>query len=146
MVELNEFRKLLVYRVLKPDIYLIKLEQYVNNMLQLKLNSLKWKDIVYKTMKPIIINMDKNVDYSITSASIKIDKLLNSIAKKREISIKYLNCDNLTVTDLSNEIEKMKSGILLIKNLHLANRDVLEFIKSLCDYIGGLKNIFSTIL
>ena len=139
MVELNEFRKLLVHRVLRPDTYAVKLHSYVNKMLDLKLDTWKWKDLFNNdNNKCIIINMDKNTDISITSTINRIHQNLDLLAKKYKTSVILLNCDNLSVDDFNDEKEKIQSGLFILKNIHLASKDILSCIKSTCDSLSGL--------
>jgi hypothetical protein len=140
MVELNEFRKLfLVHRVLRPDTYAVKLHSYVNKMLDLKLDTWKWKDLFNNdNNKCIIINMDKNTDISITSTINRIHQNLDLLAKKYKTSVILLNCDNLSVDDFNDEKEKIQSGLFILKNIHLASKDIFNCIKSTCDSLSGL--------
>ena len=137
MVELNDFRKLLIHRVLRPDTYQSKLHDYVNKMLDIQLIPLKWNDIIKNAKQCIIINLDKKSDIEVFSTINKLHQNLTAMAKKYEIPLVMLNCDNLNVVELNEEKEKIQSGLLVLKNIHLANEDVFDSIKSTCQFLNG---------
>ena len=141
MVELNEFRKLILHKVLRPDSYIAFLNDFVCKSLELKLNEPNW-NIVFENplFKSIIINMGSQSNISNTSSMSRIHKNLFQIAKNNNQKITSLNCNFLTLTELRVEIKNVQDGFVLLKNAHLASSDVTDFIKSLCDMVNGKLN------
>jgi hypothetical protein len=137
MVELNDFRKLILHKVLRPDSYVVFLNDFVTKSLELKLNEPSW-DFVFQNplFKSVIINMGSQSNISNTSSMSRIHKNLFQIAKSNNQKITALNCNFLTLTELRVEIKNVQDGFVLLKNAHLASKDITDFIKSLCDAVN----------
>ncbi len=139
MIELNDFRKLLVHRILRPDTYPLKLHEYVNKMLDITFIACDWETLFDSDdHNCIIINIDNNSDISIST---KINKLYENIAflaKKNETAVIVLNCDNLSAYEFNEEKSKIENGLLILKNVDLANGDVLLSIKATLQQLNGL--------
>ena len=140
IVELNEFRKLILSKVLRPDAYIQFLNDYVKKSLDLKLNEPDWSFVFDNPLyKSVIINMGSQSNISNTSSMSRIHKNLFEIAKNNKQKITGFNCNFLTLTELRVEIKNVKEGFVLLKNAHLASSDVVDFIKSLCELVNSDK-------
>ena len=143
MVELNDFRKLILHKVLRPDSYITFLNDYVCHSLELKLNEPNWQTVFENPLfKSIVINMGSQSNISNSSSMSRIHKNLFFIAQKNNHKITALNCNFLTLTELRVEIKGVQDGFVLLKNAHLASKDVTDFIKSLCDMVNSKFFIF----
>ena len=68
----------------------------------------------------------------------RIHKNLFEIAKRFNQKIHALNCNFLSGNELKSELKNVsENGILLLKNLHLASNDVIEFVKKICSILNG---------
>ena len=139
MIELNDFRKLLIHRVLRPDTYPLKLHEYTNKMLEITFSTWNWETLFDSDDDNcIIINIDNNLDIPISS---KINKLYDNLvflAKKNETTIIVLNCDSLSANEFNEEKDKIENGLLILKNVELASGEVLLSIKATLQHLKGL--------
>lgn len=143
MVELNDFRKLVLHKVLRPDSYIVFLNEYVCKSLELVLEEPNWNFVFQNPwVKSIIINMGSKSNISNTSSMSRIHKNLFEIAKHNKQKITALNCNFLTLTELRVETKNIKEGYLLLKNAHLASKDITDFIKSICDNLNSKTKYF----
>ena len=100
-------------------------------MLEINLTAWKWDDLFSsENHKCIIINMDKNSDISISSTANKVYQNLSSLANKYKMPVLLLNCDNLSINDFNEEKNKIENGLLVLKNFHLANQELLNSINA----------------
>ncbi|CAF0814108.1 unnamed protein product [Brachionus calyciflorus] len=137
MVELNDFRKLILHKVLRPDSYIIILSDYVNKSLDFKLQEPDWNFVSQNPLfKSIIVNMGSKSNISNTSSMSRIHKNLFKIAKEHNQKITALNCNFLTLSELRVVVKNVTEGFVLLKNVHLACRDTIDFIKSLCQSLN----------
>lgn len=138
MVELNDFRKLILNKVLRPDSYIVVLNDYVNKSLDLKLEEPSW-DFVFQNplFKSIVINMGSKSNISNTSSMSRIHKNLFQIAKHSNQKLTALNCNFLTLSELRVVVKNVSDGFILLKNVHLACKDIIDYIKSLCNSINS---------
>jgi hypothetical protein len=141
-VELNEFKKLMLLKVLRPDVYTIFLDEYVNKELHIRTEEPKWRFIFQNQIfKSVVINMGSKSNISNTSSMSRIHKNLFQIAKSNDIKIASLNCNYISLTELRLIVKEVTEGFVLMKNVHLASKDILDFIKALCDKINGNLNL-----
>jgi hypothetical protein len=137
-VELNDFKKLIVTKVLRPDAYISILNDYVLKTLELKINEPNWSQVFENPIfKSIIINMGSKSNISNTSSMSRIHKNLFEVAKRQQKKITTLNCNFLTLSELRAEIKNVNDGFVLLKNVHLASSDVIDFIKHICSIINS---------
>ena len=138
VVELNDFRKLLVYKVLRPDSYLSVLNDYVNKSLGFSLEEPTWEKVFQNPVfKSYIINMGSQSNLSNTSSMSRIHKNLVVTAKQKKQSLKILNCNFLNLSELRTAVKDMKDGYLVLKNMHLASEDLVSYIKTVCEDLNG---------
>lgn len=139
MIELNEFRKLILHKVLRPDSYIIVLSEYVNKSLDFSTKEIDFKFVFLNELfKSVIINMGSKSNISNTSSMSRIHKNLFKILKHYNQTLTALNCNFLSLSELRVAVKNVKEGFILLKNIHLASRDSIDFIKSLCNSINGL--------
>jgi hypothetical protein len=135
---LNSFRKLIVHKVLRPDSYVIVLDDYVNSSLELEANEPDWSFIFKNTLyKSIVINMSSESNITNMSSMSRIHKNLFQIAKQSDCSISALNCSSLTLNELSVAVKNAKEDLILLKSLHLASSDIIEFVAKICDWLNS---------
>jgi hypothetical protein len=140
MMELNDFRKLILHKVLRPDSYIVKLNDYVNQSLELSIKEPSFRFVFENPLfKSIIINMGSQSNISNTSSMSRIHKNLYQILNKNNQKFVALNCNFLTLTELRVEIKNIEEGFILLKNVHLASQDIIESIKYFCDSLHGKK-------
>lgn len=138
LVELNDFRKLILHKVLRPDSYIVVLNEYVNTTLQLKLEEPNWNFVFQNPLfKSIVINMGTKSNISNSSSMSRIHKNLFQIARHNDQTFTALNCNFLTLSDLRVVIKNVKDGFVLLKNVHLASKDIIDFIKNVCNSINS---------
>ena len=53
------------------------------------------------------------------------------------LKIKSLNCNFLSLNELKDEVKIVDASFLLLKNVHLAAVEIIDFIKKLSDDING---------
>ncbi len=117
---------------------IVKILKYVCQSVELKLNEPNWQTVFENPLfKSIVINMGSQSNISNTSSMSRIHKNLFFIAQKNNQKITALNCNFLTLTELRVEIKSVQDGFVLLKNAHLASKDVTDFIKSLCDMVNS---------
>jgi hypothetical protein len=132
-VELNDFRKLILFKVLRPDAYIVLLNEYVIKSLELRITEPSWTFVFQNPLfKTVVVNMGSKSNISNTSSMSRIHKNLFEIAKRNGQKITALNCNFLTLNELSVEIKNVSEGFVLLKNVHLATADVIEHIKNIC--------------
>ncbi|RNA04920.1 dynein beta ciliary-like, partial [Brachionus plicatilis] len=133
-IELNEFRKLILYKVLRPDTYIIVLSEYVNKSLEFSPKEIDFNFVFQNEIfKSIIINMGSKSNISNTSSMSRIHKNLFKIVKQYNQTLTALNCNFLSLSELRVAVKNVKDGFVLLKNIHLASKDSIDFIKSLCN-------------
>lgn len=76
--------------------------------------------------------MGSKSNISNTSSMSRIHRNLFEIAKRGNKNITALNCNFLTLSELRVELKNASSEYVLLKNVHLADLDVIEFIKNIC--------------
>ena len=140
---MNEFRKLIVYKVLRPDSYVYVLNEYVNKSLQLSFEQPDWAFVFENPLfKSIVVNMGTQSNVSNSSSMSRIHKNLFLIAAQHQQKITTFNCNFLSLSELCAEIKNVQEGFVLLKNTHLASKDVIDYIKKLCDDINCIFYIF----
>lgn len=138
MIELNEFRKLILNKVLRPDTFIIVLSEYVNNSLNFKPKEIDFNSVFQNELfKSIIINMGSKSNISNTSSMSRIHKNLFKIVKQYNQSLVALNLNFLSLSELRVAVKNVKEGFILLKNIHLASKDSIEYIKSLCNSVNS---------
>lgn len=139
-VDLNEFRQLIIKKVLRPDSYIVFLNDYVTKSLELKLDEPNWTFVFQNPLfKSLIVNMGSKSNMSNTSSMSRIHKNLFQIAKHNNMKMNTLNCNFLTLNELMMVVKNAKDELLLLKNVHLASKDVLDYIKVVCNSLNSKK-------
>lgn len=127
-----------MFRVFRPDCYMSALNDYVKRSLELKELQPEWEFMFANPLfKTVVINMGSASSISNSSSMSRIHKNLFEIAKKTNVQIKSLNCNYLTVEELENETKNVAENFVLLKNVHLANKEVVDSIKKLSEDISG---------
>ena len=136
---------MILFKVLRPDAYIVLLNDYVCKLLDLKIDRPQWESVFMNPhFKTIIINMGSKSNISNTSSMSRIHKNLFEIAKHNNQKITTLNCNFLTLTELRVQAKSVQDGFVLLKNVHLATNDVIEFIKNICTTLdSNLLNLTS---
>jgi hypothetical protein len=148
MVELNDFRKLIIHKVLRPDSYVVFLNEYVNKSLELELDEPAVGFVFQNPLfKSVIINMGSKSNMSLTSSMSRIHKNLFQIGKNHGLKIIALNCNFLTLSELRLVIKDAQDELVLLKNVHLASKDILDYVKVVCNSLNSeLKRSYSVLV
>jgi hypothetical protein len=148
MVELNDFRKLIIHKVLRPDSYVVFLNEYVNKSLELELDEPAVGFVFQNPLfKSVIINMGSKSNMSLTSSMSRIHKNLFQIGKNHGLKIIALNCNFLTLSELRLVIKDAQDELVLLKNVHLASKDILDYVKIVCNSLNSeLKRSYSVLV
>lgn len=138
MIELSEFRRLILHKVLRPDTFIIVLSEYVNKSLDFKPKEIDFNFLFQNDLfKSIIINMGSKSNISNTSSMSRIHKNLFKIVAQYNQTLVALNLNFLSLSELRVAIKNVKEGFILLKNIHLASKDSIDYIKSLCNSFNG---------
>lgn len=81
--------------------------------------------------------MGSKSNISNTSSMSRIHKNLFQIAKFNNKKISALNCNFLTLTELRVVIKNASDELVLLKNVHLATKDVIDYIKTVCNTVNN---------
>lgn len=145
-MELNSFRKLIVNKVLRPDAFIARLNEYVSQSLEFKVVEPSWSFVFENPLfKSIIINMGTKSNISNTSSMGRIHKNLFQIAKfNNNRRVTALNCNFLTLSELRVAIKNATDELVLLKNVHLASKDLIDYIKTVvCNMLNRNLNLIS---
>lgn len=145
MVDLSEFRKLLIFRILRPDAYIVKLHQWVQESLNIEPTEYEWKKIFRERSKVVIINAPiDSLDNGVYDMHKRLFLLFESYNEKKIV----YNCNNLSINELKADVGKLKKGFLILKNIHLASEELLTLILQMSLTINSklLSFIFLTVL
>jgi hypothetical protein len=126
--------------VLRPDAFITRLNSYVNNALELKLAEPSWAFVFENALfKSVIVNMGTKSNISSTSSMSRIHKNLFLIAKANARRVTALNCNFLTLSELRVVVKNVTDGeLILLKNVHLASNDLVDYIKMIvCNMISS---------
>ena len=122
----------------RPDCYISALNDYVKTSLELKEFDPDFKFIFDNPQfKTIVINMGSTSNISNSSSMNRIHKNLFQITQKMNLKIKSLNCNFLSVNELKTELKSVQENFLLLKNAHLATKDLINFLKNMSDDLSG---------
>jgi hypothetical protein len=139
IVELNEFRKLLIFKVMRPDCFTSVLNDYVKSSLDINKIEPDWNfafgNPIFKT---VVINMGSSSNISNSSSLSRIHKNIFEICQRLKINIKSINCNLINLTELKTETNDIKDDYVIFKNVHLASPDIIDYIKNLSDKLNGI--------
>jgi hypothetical protein len=142
-IDLNDFKKLIVYKVMRPDSYVIALNEYVNKSLNLKLEQPSW-DFIFNNpiYKSIIINMGSQSNLSNSSSMSRIHKNFYKINQANGNSkVISLNCTFLSLEEIKADIREATEGFVLLKNIDSSSLEVIDYVKQLCQALNKSKEI-----
>ena len=114
------------------------LNNYVNKSLELKVEEPTWEKVFLNPLfKSFIINLGSQANSTSMSSMSRIHKNLIIAAKQKNQTLKILNCNYLSLSELRVEAKSVSSGYLMLKNVHLASNDVIGYIKTLCEILNS---------
>ncbi len=119
------FYKLMVYRALRLDIYLNKLEDYVKSCIKYELTIPDFSAI-FDNNKAVIIETELANTVNANTEQI-LNKLLSRHAKK------YLaiSCASLSVDEFKQNLSDSNYDYFVLKDTDFASDDLLQFIEDL---------------
>lgn len=115
------------------------LNDYVNKALMIELDQPDWNIIVNNpAYRSIIINQGTQSSISSCSSTSRIHKNFYTINELNDNAlIVDFDCTLQTISEIQASVKNVKDGFLLFKNVHLANPDIIGYIKQLCELVNS---------
>ncbi len=134
-VGLNDFKKLIVTKILRPDLYMSTLNNYVKKSLTFELDHPDWNYLFDNpNYNSIIINQGTQSNISSCSS---INRIHRNFYKLNEMTTKApiveLECSLQQLGDIQAVVRNVKDGFLLFKNVQLATPQIIRYINQLCE-------------
>ena len=129
---------MIIHKVLRPDSYITALNDYVNQALDLKLEEPSWEFVFNNPhYKSLIINMGSYSNISNSSSMNRIHKnlyVINEMNGNHKIAV--INCTFLNLDEIKAELKEVVDGFVLFKNIDLATKEIIEYVKELCECLS----------